>query len=492
MIISKNKVSNNLSVLSAVAAGIFWFCITARASGEITVIMNDGSFTPQVTEVSAGDIVIFKNAGSEDRWPASNIHPTHEIYPEFDPQKPILPGQSWSFKFDKVGSWKFHDHLDPRLVGTINVVAENNPAEKEGSDTNIFQETASWVKTVFKKLLLLFKKEKVPKIDKGSTEIFKSRAALKTYIQNYGTKETIKRLHALSAQFGTCHDVAHVAGRTSYELFGEKSFKECSAECHSGCYHGATEAYFKEHGTANLAKNLETLCGSELNYFFSHQCIHGIGHGLMAWTNYEIHEALQNCDLLPERQDSCWTGVFMENTVGSLTQESSGSIGGHFTKYISDDPLYPCAIVDDKYKSSCYFLQTSRMIQIFGADFKKVASSCLDAPKPYQKSCFGSMGRDVGGVYRRDPAGAIKACSFAPAKDQLRIECLMGAVQDSFWDPSGQDEAIRFCRILTNQEEKSACYRTIFERAPQVLLSKNELEGFCKKVEGKYKNICPD
>jgi plastocyanin len=66
-------------------------------------------------------------------WPASAFHPTHTVYsgtslsehcPDtagtaFDACKGFLPGQSWSFKFTKAGTWKYHDHLNPGATGTI-------------------------------------------------------------------------------------------------------------------------------------------------------------------------------------------------------------------------------------------------------------------------------------------------------------------------------------------------------------------------------------
>jgi hypothetical protein len=334
-------------------------------------------------------------------------------------------------------------------------------------------------------------------VARDATAIFSSHDALYSYVKAYGPRATTERLHELSASFGDCHESAHLAGRYSYEVYGEESFKLCSSECHSGCYHGATEAYFKEHGTANLEANLNTLCSSELNGFLSHQCVHGIGHGLMAWTSYDLPEALEGCNLLSLRKDSCWTGVFMENIVGGLAKADIEKPGAdsdaavHFTKYLSDDPLYPCndPKLDEKYRGSCYFLQTSRMLQIFGTNFEKVGDACATAPALYQRSCFESMGRDVGGTFRKDAPGAIAACGNAPL-GSARTGCIVGAVQDSFWDPSGEQDAIGFCKLLTLKAEKDACYDTIIGRAPDVLISKAAREAFCGNVEGAYKAIC--
>jgi hypothetical protein len=88
-----------------------------------TMIVNitpDG-YVPDKFTIKRNTEVTFVNQSGNERWPASNIHPTHGIYPEFDPKKPLPSGQSWSFKFDKAGIWRFHDHLIPSLVGTITV-----------------------------------------------------------------------------------------------------------------------------------------------------------------------------------------------------------------------------------------------------------------------------------------------------------------------------------------------------------------------------------
>jgi len=329
-------------------------------------------------------------------------------------------------------------------------------------------------------------------INKDEPAIFNDEDLLYGYVQKFGPKATTQYLNKLSLELGDCHNTAHRAGRYAYDIYKEEAFKLCSSECHSGCYHGATEAYFKDNGTADLAGNLNLLCGSGLNEFFSHQCIHGIGHGLMAWTDYDLPEALKNCNLLNQRQDSCWTGVFMENIVGGLAQSDIVDKGGdfsHFTKYLNDDPHYPCNIVEEKYKWSCYFLQTSRMVQLFGPDFKKITQTCLEVPDPYQESCFDSMGRDIGGTWPHNARKAIAACSFAP-KGLERIICLTGAVQDALWDPTGQNDALTFCRLLDRKAEKDACYDTIFTRAKEIFTSASDLKNFCQKAELQYQNTC--
>ena len=292
----------------------------------------------------------------------------------------------------------------------------------------------------------------------------------------------------------SCHDRAHEVGRFAYEIFGAEAFKSCSSLCHSGCYHGAAEAFFKDKGTENLEGNIKIICQAEKNRFFSHQCLHGIGHGLAAWANYEILGALEICDRLStkEAQSSCWTGVFMENIVGGLAINGAGknfSQERHYTKYLSSDPHYPCNAVAEKYKGACYFLQSSRMLQLFAGDFEKIAKECTRAPLEYQHDCFQSMGRDVGGTTKPAVKLAVEKCQFAP-KGEARAECLSGAVQDFFWDPSGRDGAIAFCSQLTDKAELKRCWETTTTRASEVL-NDEDYKSFCHIIPRKIVTCSP-
>lgn len=94
-----------------------------------TIIYTDKGFEPANLTIKAGETITFKNNSENKTWPASAIHPTHTVYPTtggclgstFDACKGLGKGESWSFKFDVKGAWKYHDHLNPNFHGTITV-----------------------------------------------------------------------------------------------------------------------------------------------------------------------------------------------------------------------------------------------------------------------------------------------------------------------------------------------------------------------------------
>ena len=91
------------------------------------VTYNDTGYSPSTLNVKVGTTVTFINKSSLSMWPASAMHPTHAVYPTtggclgstFDACKAVLLDESWSFKFDQAGNWKYHDHLKPSVFGTI-------------------------------------------------------------------------------------------------------------------------------------------------------------------------------------------------------------------------------------------------------------------------------------------------------------------------------------------------------------------------------------
>lgn len=106
--------------------------VGVKSKGECTSISNiiptakkwsieikDGRFFPSELKIKKGDTVVWTNRDSRTTWPASAIHPTHQLYPGFDALRGINTGESYSFTFDKVNSWRYHDHLNPSVTGAV-------------------------------------------------------------------------------------------------------------------------------------------------------------------------------------------------------------------------------------------------------------------------------------------------------------------------------------------------------------------------------------
>ena len=91
--------------------------------------------------------------------------------------------------------------------------------------------------------------------------------------------------------------------------------------CWSGYYHGAMEGVIGKIGRENLPERIDGICrsiGEKERYSFDHyNCVHGLGHGVMAVNGNELFDSLSVCDNVQDgwERSSCWSGGFMENVI---------------------------------------------------------------------------------------------------------------------------------------------------------------------------------
>lgn len=92
----------------------------------VTVTYSDTGFSPQSITVTKGTTVNFINKSQIPLWVATDPHPEHTDYPEFESVKANdgkLPemGQDFSFVFKETGTWKYHSHTASSDIGTEEV-----------------------------------------------------------------------------------------------------------------------------------------------------------------------------------------------------------------------------------------------------------------------------------------------------------------------------------------------------------------------------------
>jgi plastocyanin len=90
-------------------------------SDSLTIVYTNEGFIPKEISIKKGQTVKFINQSDRKMWVASNDHPSHLAYPEFDQKEITVRGAVYEFKFEKSGNWGYHNHLYSTHGGTINV-----------------------------------------------------------------------------------------------------------------------------------------------------------------------------------------------------------------------------------------------------------------------------------------------------------------------------------------------------------------------------------
>ena len=246
-----------------------------------------------------------------------------------------------------------------------------------------------------------------------------------------------------------CHEILHDIGARAYEEADSVAIAYQGGDpfCRAGFYHGVLEGAFVVEGD-DLMNHLDELCrgvpGKERYSYQYFSCVHGIGHGLMAFLDGDLFGALDGCSRLQGEWESisCAGGVFMENAARDP---------GEFR---DDDPLYPCTAVGERFVDACYQMQSSHILAMNGGDFAEAFDVCRVLAQPRRTICFESIGRDASGYSRGDSARAAQLCSSG-ADTYERDHCMIGAAVD-FIQTQGADGA----RALCDRAEGSALCRS--------------------------------
>ncbi len=106
---------------------------TSATPKTVTVNYTGSGFSPSSVTIKKGDTVKFVNQNSRGMWVGSAAHPTHEVYDgtnlithcaagattSFDSCKDTPNGSSYSFTFNKVGTWRYHNHSSATHFGAV-------------------------------------------------------------------------------------------------------------------------------------------------------------------------------------------------------------------------------------------------------------------------------------------------------------------------------------------------------------------------------------
>ncbi|OGG11905.1 hypothetical protein A2Z00_00945 [Candidatus Gottesmanbacteria bacterium RBG_13_45_10] len=96
--------------------------LTKGGVTERTVVAyTDLGFAPSPVTVKQGTTVTFVNNSSRGMWVASDVHPTHLLLPGFDELSSAVKGGTYDYTFVKVGTWTYHNHVNPSDTGSVTV-----------------------------------------------------------------------------------------------------------------------------------------------------------------------------------------------------------------------------------------------------------------------------------------------------------------------------------------------------------------------------------
>ena len=517
--------------------------VLAHVGGESETVIHvtDDGFSPKEVSIKQEGTVIFENVGKNPHWPASNTHPTHQIYPDFDTKGPIKPSQTWSFTFNKSGEWGIHDHLYPQYKGKIvvgsqgSVLSQRDEEEKEKQSRGLFGRIVKVFNNLFIKILsflpeslIISEAEREDAISGYSTEFIQPQDArsdvvhrelefncdstdyacisnaLRRETDKYGPQAVLDVFKLLLEERQVSksvdeHQLAHEIGRQTAKSFGVNSqaFLLCPmTSFNGGCQHGFFEYVLGRTDTETQAADIicKSLDESYSSKFRSY-CYHGVGHGVLMAKAYDLDTALGACDSFDSfmAQDGCWQGVFMENTNAGMRGEA------RFGVFSKQDTLAPCNKLEYKYKHECYINHAGWLMVVFGNDVQKATRACLQADSGHIASCLQSIGLMITNPVWQEPLSkgsyngnfeqiAWQLCLKFPR--EYIAECIVAGVDNILnFDSPDISRSAEFCSVV-DAGYQNLCYQRIGITLVNQVTDSNLILEKCASLEGEFSLDC--
>ncbi len=291
-----------------------------------------------------------------------------------------------------------------------------------------------------------------------------------------------------------CHETAHHLGMWLYGYTGDinKSLSYAKMQCGGAVFHGIMQNYFMTkqlHGQSESQIEITKICPVDPenpNSMIRWQCLHGLGHGLMAYYNDNATAAVSHCDELAPgwEQLSCSKGVFMQNMV------SHYEVGGGDLN--PNDIYYPCDQVDAKYAPACYHYHATYLLEQTNANVSAAFDLCDKiTPGTMVKYCYHGMGRQLSTlITSADTIKSGMATCYLGKESEYHADCLNGMLltvlngdTDTYW-------GFKFCSMIEDGY-KSDCYDSLGKWIKMLDPTPQEQQAECSKAEDQtYVAIC--
>jgi hypothetical protein len=461
----------------------------ARLVASRTIELTKKGFVPRHLTIQQGEHVTFISKIGASFWPASNLHPSHMLYSEFDPKQPIEKDTPWKFVFDRPGVWRFHDHMYPEFTGSIIVLGPGqvHPDRLPCDDmnTHITVRQQCWDELL-------------------STALETKGIA--------GAFAVFSKLYKTDKDFVTsgCHAHAHQIGDAFYRDYAAKRRTLVGVElppetmaCGYGFFHGLFEHFFRKNPDIRLVRSicddLDARYGEVLP-LLRINCFHGAGHGLIPdppdvgiWGNMHamVSESLALCDAISTNAgeiEQCKEGVF--NVIADWMAR-----GEYGLSYDDDDPLGPCRTLAQSHKEACYYELVMKMSVYENRSLAAIAKKFVEPiEEPYiAEIVIRSLSASFMQMDIALPSQTHLLLACRELSAFLQAPCLEGIISGfrSHGEPGNEyKKAVEFCSVsIMSKEERDVCFVHLVQNL-WYLYSEDKVRTICDTLDTVYKPHC--
>ncbi len=254
----------------------------------------------------------------------------------------------------------------------------------------------------------------------------------------------------------SCHGLVHDIGHETYAKHNDFAAAMAYRDdiCGSGFLHGVIESHFAK--VDNVFEEMDTICNAYTTLNEKAKCYHGVGHGIMFYTENDLPGSITYCDRYPEQEARvrCAEGIFMENF---NTEQKD-----HVSEYLDEqNPASICETQKSIYKGTCYFYAPLHYLSLYTDAYTEALVWCTTLDKEFQAVCASGVGSRAIKQHITSPHFVEKVC-LSGTKAQFK-SCLDGMVSYYLVHVDSLSKAKEMCLTL-DQSSQQACEWSVLYR----------------------------
>jgi hypothetical protein len=316
------------------------------------------------------------------------------------------------------------------------------------------------------------------------------------------------------------HLMGHVVGEVLFKQKGADGMKYCTPDFRNACSHTIVVGLFSQKGVAALPDIIQACQKAPGGKGAYNMCFHGLGHGVLAFTGYDIEKTVDLCSKTKTGREGgrefpeCVGGAVMEIISGGDHDKTLWRKQNE--KYMKGpDPLFPCSsdIIPSEAKGMCYTYLTPHLFVYAGAnlgnpteeDFAKAFTYCNNVPQDHiwhLETCYGGFGkefivlakardiRNIASMTDEELSKIYKWCHLSDREDGKDF-CLNSALGSLYWGgENDRNLSIRFCNLLEKRQEQDNCFNLLIKTVDFYISDKVYKENFCSEIPQEYQPDC--
>lgn len=314
------------------------------------------------------------------------------------------------------------------------------------------------------------------------------------------------------------HLLGHLIGDELYRQQGIEGMKHCTSDFRYACSHTVVIGALLEHGLPVLGTFQDICAQSKGGDTAYPMCFHGAGHGVLAFAEYDLEDALALCEQLSasgrnsQEYVECAGGVTMEMVSGihdpALWEKKK-------TEYLSaDEPLSLCmnGWYPKEAQHMCLMYVTPELFAAAGLDMtnpdpaglRRALAFCNRIPEANEAdrySCYAGIGKDLPVIQQENDVRRMNElrdadletiyawCQYAENEEGVR-SCISGAFSSIFWGGENDPNvSARFCAIMESAD-REACFSGLIPAVATQISAEAVQEQFCAAMPEPYQDRC--